>query len=1101
MKTFAILTLAVVGTAIIIFFGASTPLVLNVAKHKAEAAVTAELGVPMTIGSLKGNLLHSLEIHNAIIDSILMLDKGTVTYDIFKLLSGTIQIKNLSLEGLSIDVNRLEKLRTGSAQERKRTRSQFSIQIARLSLEKSTLLGTANDTTLSAAVQLNGSLASQHAVLDTLIIQTQHSILSGHGTIPLTDTGTLDMSYQFDLLLDEIPVENLSGRLQGTGLLTGSTENPRIESQMAFTGDYEENEFTGTVTMHWQTPFLDSLFINAHIDARMVPLEQTRKKKDAWQAQISTQGQKFISAVASPYGKLNLTGHLSGDIDNPVITADVDALVSYKQLAPKVRARINVRDQMMIIKELRVQDERIELTANASISTVQPHRITTDMVVECNDLSFLASFIENMQPFSGAARITAQATGTVTNPNINASLRVNDAAVYNETITSADFELTFQNSALSVSQGNIQSPRGELKITGKYTTADSTFTFHVLSDSLRLLSPEIWGTDTFPVSGVIGLDAQVSGTVKNPTGSGTIHFAGISYDTLQFDDHDLTFSLQNQRLDVVLADEKQSINITGNMRTVTPYEFNALLTMDGFAVERFVPADTALLTGSVVLEGLLDNLETIKGRATFSSLTYSKEGYRLENTDTLVVALEKDNLRFESFELSVQGQTMTVQGHIPLDFHEGVFDVVCSAERFDCAPLVALVPDAPEVKGFLSINATLAGTLKQPEISGDLSVHDGALAIPDIVLDSVNGDISFHRDVITIEQITGKVNKGTFNTHGQIHLKKEKLDLMSLETVVRKAEYRNNEYGKYIISGELKTSARHDSIFLTGDITVDDGMYDIPFNVQTIIALLTSVNRPLPEQADILKQMYCDVNITAPYGVRIKNNIADVIADVDLQVRGPLSRINVYGRITTPQTGTVKYLGKTFDIVNATIEFDNPYTIDPVLNLEATTFVSSIDGDYDITLFLSGTIENWRLTLSSNPPVPEQDIISLVLIGRRRPTSDIASGGEGFNLKGAARDYALDLARGNIERTAERTLGLDKVTITGDLLAPRDLSIGIEKKLSHRLTFVYGTGIESWELHRIGFNYDITDNLSVFTLHDQENLNSSVDLDIHLDLK
>ncbi|KPK71687.1 hypothetical protein AMJ87_06950 [candidate division WOR_3 bacterium SM23_60] len=1101
MKKILLATFIFIVICVTIYGAGSMPFVLNTLKQKAEIAVTAALGVPLKIGSLKGNVFHTLELHDANVDSVVMLRKCVVTYDVFKLLSKKIEIRNLSFEGLFVNINDLEKLSTKSEQKGQQEESRFSIHIKNVSFEKSNLFGIVNNTPLNAAVQLNGSLTPLHAVIDTLIIQTEHSTLSGHGTIPLADSDSLDIAYQLDLLLDEVPVEHLSGRLQSTGLLTGGTKSPRIEAQVAFTAQYEENEFSGTSMVQWQMPLLDSLFINAHIDARMKPLAQDSKKKEVWQAQLATQGQKFLGTIASPYGTLNLSGHYEGDINNPVIVADVNAIVSYKQLAPKVRADIGFQDHMVTIKNLLVQDQRVTLHANASMSTAQPQRITADMTIESTDISFLSSLIENVQPLNGKASIAARATGTITNPNINATVRINDATAYNETATAADFTLAFQSEILSVSEGRIQSPRGELDITGQYRIADSAFTIRLHSDSLHLMSPEVWGADTIPLSGTIGLDAQINGTVNNPRGIGSIYFDSISYDTLRFDDHKLDFSLQNQRLDLILTNKKQTMNITGTMKTVAPYEFGALITMDEFAVERFVAADTARLTGTVSVEGRMNDLGAITGNTSMSRLVYSKEGYRFENKDTLIVKLEDSKLHFDAFEVAVQGQTINIRGYVPLDFQEGTFDLICSAERFDITPLIALVPDAPEAKGFLSVNAIFTGTLQEPEISGELSLHDGAFTVPDVMLDSINGNISFQRDVITIEQLTGKVNRGTFNTRGQIQLKKEKLDLMSLETVVKKAEYRNNEYGRYVVSGELKTSARHDSIFLAGDITVDDGVYDIPFNVQTIIRLLTSVNRPAPEQAEVLKQIYCDVGITARDGVRIKNNVADVTADVDLQVRGTLARINVYGRITTPQTGTIRYLGKKFDIVNATIEFDNPYTVDPVLNLEATTFVSSIDGDYDITLQLSGTIENWRLALSSNPPAPEQDIISLVLIGRRRPTTEIATGGEGFNLQGTARDYALDLARGNIERTAEKTLGLDKVTVTGDLLAPRDLSIGIEKKLSRRLTLVYGTGIESWELHRIGFNYDITDNLSIFTLHDQENLNSSVDLDIHLDLK
>ncbi|MEO0189472.1 MAG: translocation/assembly module TamB domain-containing protein, partial [candidate division WOR-3 bacterium] len=163
--------------------------------------------------------------------------------------------------------------------------------------------------------------------------------------------------------------------------------------------------------------------------------------------------------------------------------------------------------------------------------------------------------------------------------------------------------------------------------------------------------------------------------------------------------------------------------------------------------------------------------------------------------------------------------------------------------------------------------------------------------------------------------------------------------------------------------------------------------------------------------------------------------------------------------------------------------------------------VSSRDGDYEITMNLSGTIEKWYLQLSSNPPIPEQDIISLLLIGRRRPGLYLIAEAKDIDLKGAAKDYALGLARGTLERTAEKSLGFEKFTITGDLLEPRQWDIGFEKRISKKIVFIYGTGIESWEMRRIGMNYSINNNISIFTLHDQENMNSSVDLEFNFKIK
>jgi translocation and assembly module TamB len=249
-----------------------------------------------------------------------------------------------------------------------------------------------------------------------------------------------------------------------------------------------------------------------------------------------------------------------------------------------------------------------------------------------------------------------------------------------------------------------------------------------------------------------------------------------------------------------------------------------------------------------------------------------------------------------------------------------------------------------------------------------------------------------------------------------------------------------------------------------------------------------------------MNQIYCDVGISAPNDVRIDNEIADLEVSVDLQLKGYLARLNVYGSITSAGEGTIAYLGKKFSILQAAVHFDNPYKINPVIDLSASTTVSAEDGDYEIFMLLEGTVDQWRLALSSNPPLPEQDIVSLLLIGQRRPgsVSDVVSGG---SLADRAESYAVDLVRYGIERGAERYLGLDKVRISSAASDTTEMELSLEKSIGEKFTLLYSMGLESWEILQIGAKYDMTDKFSIFTLYDQANLNTSVDIDYHFKIR
>ena len=249
-----------------------------------------------------------------------------------------------------------------------------------------------------------------------------------------------------------------------------------------------------------------------------------------------------------------------------------------------------------------------------------------------------------------------------------------------------------------------------------------------------------------------------------------------------------------------------------------------------------------------------------------------------------------------------------------------------------------------------------------------------------------------------------------------------------------------------------------------------------------------------------MNQIYCDVGISAPNDIRIDNKVANLKVSADLQLKGYLADLNVYGSFISVGEGTIEYLSKKFSILHAAVHFDNPYKIDPVIDLTASTSVSAEDGEYEIFMLLEGTVDEWQLQLSSNPPLPEQDIVSLLLVGQRRPGS-VAAAVSGVTLAGRAESYAVDLVRYGIERGAERYLGLDKVKITGASTDTAETELSLEKSIGDKFTLIYSMGLESWEILQLGAKYDVTEKFSIFTLYDQANLNTSVDIDYHFRIR
>jgi translocation and assembly module TamB len=111
--------------------------------------------------------------------------------------------------------------------------------------------------------------------------------------------------------------------------------------------------------------------------------------------------------------------------------------------------------------------------------------------------------------------------------------------------------------------------------------------------------------------------------------------------------------------------------------------------------------------------------------------------------------------------------------------------------------------------------------------------------------------------------------------------------------------------------------------------------------------------------------------------------------------------------------GTVDLLGKTFTITRGRITFEGGAKLDPDLDIVAEASTADITAQVQI----SGVASAPKVTLSSTPPVPQDEVLSRVLFNRGVGQ---LSAGEGLQLAAAAATLAgggpgvLDKLRGSL---------------------------------------------------------------------------------------
>jgi len=240
-----------------------------------------------------------------------------------------------------------------------------------------------------------------------------------------------------------------------------------------------------------------------------------------------------------------------------------------------------------------------------------------------------------------------------------------------------------------------------------------------------------------------------------------------------------------------------------------------------------------------------------------------------------------------------------------------------------------------------------------------------------------------------------------------------------------------------------------------------------------------------------------DIEVQAANTLRIQNNLADIRASAELRLQGTYDRPALFGRAEVDR-GSILFEGNRYVVTRGTVDFLTPPggRIEPLFDIEAETRVQvpseSYSQTYRVTLGLTGTISKPSLTLGSDPPLPNTDIVGL-LFGTTTDVSNAelralspqgATEAEEALLSSAAARLLTGTLSAPVRRVVEETFRLDTAQITptigteSDSLTPSARLI-LGKRLSPRayVTFSRPLGTAASNYQIIVLEYDQSDRL------------------------
>ena len=193
-------------------------------------------------------------------------------------------------------------------------------------------------------------------------------------------------------------------------------------------------------------------------------------------------------------------------------------------------------------------------------------------------------------------------------------------------------------------------------------------------------------------------------------------------------------------------------------------------------------------------------------------------------------------------------------------------------------------------------------------------------------------------------------------------------------------------------------------------------------------------------------------------GVRAANapvSMGDVNLTVggDLQLsKAPSQSLRVVGDVHTVR-GTYNFQGRRFDILrDGRVGFSGSEEIDPLLDLQAKREISGVE----TFIRVRGTMRRPELSFSSNPPLEEADILSLIVFNQ--PINELGEG-EQASLVDRAGALAAGYLTSGLARSVGQALNLDEFEIQTPVGEGPSLVIGqqVGRNLFFRLRQAFGS--------------------------------------------
>jgi translocation and assembly module TamB len=411
------------------------------------------------------------------------------------------------------------------------------------------------------------------------------------------------------------------------------------------------------------------------------------------------------------------------------------------------------------------------------------------------------------------------------------------------------------------------------------------------------------------------------------------------------------------------------LDLTASLRNL-PADIGAIAN-PAFAADGVIAADARLTGTSARPEG------TIKLTATGVRQRQGR-GKALPPANLVAnVVLRGTSAQIDT-RLTAGPSHVSISGSAPLA-QNGALDLKTDG-HVDLAMLDPLLTaEGRRARGELDLNASVGGTVTAPLVSGTAQLSKGD--VTDYTLGAHVNDlvatIQANGDTIRLTQFSGKAGPGTLGGDGSISLAGSMP--VDLHFTADNARPLSSDLMTALIDANLTVQGDvKGNLQASGTLHVRRADIQIPDKLPASVAVLPVTNAstppPPPPPPEPPSMIALNLTLSAPQQVFIRGRGLNAELGGTIHIHGTATKPVTDGSLRLRQ-GTLSIIGTTLNFTEGSIDFSGASIADPSIHFVATSTTASIVA----TLTVSGSARDPKITLSSVPDMPQDEILSQLL--------------------------------------------------------------------------------------------------------------------------